>query len=113
ENETESADYSLLWMKIFAVHAVGIGGPRSREAYKDFAFPNRYAGRLPLLWSGGDDFIYRVPERVAGLARVVRLKDIVRHAPANGIDVAEIRPFVTALDDATLPTASWHWNRTD
>lgn len=113
ENAAESGDYSLLWMKIFAVHAVAIGGPRSREAYRDFAFPDRFAGRLPLLWSSGDDFIYGVPERVAGLARVVRLKDVVRDPPANGIDVAEIRPFVAALDDSTLPAASWRWNDTD
>jgi len=112
-SETESAEYSLLWMKIFAVHAVAIGGPATHDAYKDFRFPYRFAGRLPLLWSSGDDYIYRVPQRVRGLARVVRLQDVVRHPPANGIDVAEIRPFVAALDDTALPAASWHWNNPD
>lgn len=112
-SDIESADYSLLWLKLYAVRAVAIGGPRSRDAYKDFAFPGRFAGRLPLAWASGDDFIYRVPERVPGLARIAHLQDIVRHAPANGIDVAEIRPFVAALDDTALPAASWRWNSTD
>jgi hypothetical protein len=109
-SDAESADYSLLWMKAFAVHAVSIGGPRSREGYKDFRFPYRFRDRLQLAWSSDDDFIYRVPERVRGLARVIRPGDVMKHPPANGIDVAELRPFVAALDDPSLPAAVWKWN---
>jgi hypothetical protein len=110
QTDAESADYALLWMKAFAVHAVSIGGPQSREAYKDFRFPYRFRGRLEQVWSSGDDFIYRVPERVDGLARVIRSGDVVKHPPASGIDVAELRPFVAALDDPALPVATWKWN---
>ena len=109
-DDAQSADYSLLWMKAWAVEAVAIGGPRSREAYKDFAFPYRFRGRLEEEWSNGDDFIYRVPERVDGLARIVRPADVVKHPPVNGIDVTELRPFVAALDDPSLPAAAWKWN---
>jgi hypothetical protein len=109
QSEAESADYSLLWLKAWAVQAVGIGGPASREAYKAYQYPKRFEGRLPLLWKNGDDFIYRVPEHAAGLARVVRAGDLVRHAPENGIDVKELRPFVAALDDPSLPVASFEW----
>lgn len=108
-SDAESADYSLLWMKAFAVHAVSIGGPQSREGYKDFRFPHRFRDRLQLAWSSGDDFIYLVPERVRGLARVVGADDVVKHPPANGIDVMELRPFVAALDDPSLPAATWKW----
>ncbi len=107
--DAESADYAMLWMKTFAVHAVSTGGAQSREWYKQVNFPNRYKDRLPLVWSSGDDAIYRVPERVAGLARVVHRGDLMRHPPANGIDVAEMRPFVAALDDPSLPAATWRW----
>jgi hypothetical protein len=100
-------------MKAYAAHAVAIGGPQSREWYKGFKFPDRFRDRLPLLWSSGDDFIYRVPERVPGLARVVRKSDLVRHPPVNGIDVGEMRPFVAALDDPALPVASWQWHDTN
>lgn len=108
-DDSESADYSLLWLKAHAAEAIGIGGARSREAYKASNFPYRFQGRLPLLWRSGDDFIYRVPERAPGLARVVRSAEIVRHLPASGIDVAEMRTFVNALDDASLPVASFAW----
>ncbi len=113
QSDAESADYSTLWMKAYAVHAVAIGGPQSREWYKDFKFPDRFRDRLPLAWSSGDDFIYRVPERVSGLARVVRKSDLVTHPPVNGIDVSEMRPFVAALDDPSLPVASWQWHDTN
>jgi hypothetical protein len=110
QSDAESGDYSLLWMKAYAVHAVSIGGPQSRESYKQFPFFKRYEGLLPLLWSRGDDYIYGVPARVPGLARVVAISDLVQHAPANGIDVGELRPFVAAIDNPSLPKASWHWN---
>jgi hypothetical protein len=113
QSDAESADYATLWMKAYAVHAVAIGGPQSREWYKDFKFPDRFRDRLPLAWSSGDDFIYRVPERVSGLARIVRKGDLVSHPPVNGIDVGEMRPFVAALDDSSLPVASWQWHDTN
>ncbi|HVW87356.1 MAG TPA: hypothetical protein VHB50_21865 [Bryobacteraceae bacterium] len=109
EDEAQSADFSLLWMKAFAVQAVAIGGRSSREYYKPFQFPYRFRGKLPLLWASGDDYIYRVPERAPDLARVVRISDVVTHLPENGIDVRELRPFVAALDNPALPVASWRW----
>ncbi len=109
-SDRESADYSLLWLKAWAADAVQISGPHSTaDFYKDYKFPDRFRGVLPVLWSRGDDYIYRVPERTEGLARVVRTRDLVRHAPADGIDVAELRPFVQALDDLSLPQARFEW----
>lgn len=108
-NADEAADGAILWMKAMAVHAVAVGGPNSREAYHEMTFPYRYRGKLPLAWSDGDDYIYRVPERTPGLARVVRNRDIVRKPPLNGLDLVELRPFVAALDDAPLPVAAFEW----
>jgi len=108
-SDQESADYSLLWLKAWAADAIQLGGPNTADFYKDDQFPERFRGVLPVVWSRGDDFVYRVPERTEGLARVVRARDLVKHAPANGIDVAELRPFVQALDDSSLPQARFHW----
>jgi hypothetical protein len=109
ESDQQSADYSILWMKAYAVHAVPIGGPQSREHYKPVRYPYRFRNRLALLWQRDDDYIYRVPERAPGLARVVRANDLVKHPPENGIDVAGLRPFVAALDDPTLPILRTSW----
>jgi hypothetical protein len=40
---------------------------------------------------------------------VVHRRDLIVHKPANGIDVTELRPFVAALDDLTLPRARFAW----
>ncbi len=108
-SDKESADYSLLWLKAWAADAIQLGGPNSANVYKDYLFPNRFRSVLPVVWSRGDDRVYRVPERTPGLARVVRIRDLVQHPPVNGIDVAELRPFVQALDDSSLPTAQFRW----
>jgi len=108
-SDRESADYSLLWLKAFAAGAVLMEGRATADFYKDFHFPDRFKDSLPLAWQRGDDYVYRVPERTRGLARVVRQSDLVRHAPADGIDTAELRPFVQALDDPSLPVARLHW----
>jgi hypothetical protein len=105
----DSADYSLLWLKAWAANAIQMGGPQTANAYKDFLFPNRFRGALPIAWSRGDDVVYLVPNRAKGLARVVRARDLVQHPPVNGVDVKELRPFVQALDDRSLPQARFHW----
>ena len=108
-SEAETADYTLLWMKAFAIEAFAAGGPASREYYHSFQFPYRFRGKLPLVWQNGDDFIYRIPERTRGLARVVGVRDLVKRPPENGIDVAELRPFVAALDNPAYPIAFTSW----
>ncbi len=108
-DEAESTDYSLLWLKAFGTQAIAMAGPESREHYKDYRLPHRFQGRLPVAWSSGDDFIYRVPERVAGLARVVPASALVQKPPESGIDVAQLRPFVQAIDDSSLPSAEFRW----
>jgi uncharacterized membrane protein YfhO len=34
---------------------------------------------------------------------------VVKYPPENGIDVVELRPFVAALDNSSLPVASTVW----
>ncbi len=113
ESDQQSEDISLLWLKAYAVHAIAIGGPHSREHYKDARYPYRFEGRLPLVWQQGDDRIYRVPERVGGLARVAPVDAVVKHAPQDGIDVTELRRFVAALDDPALPVVETSWQGPD
>ena len=54
----------------------------------------------------GDDVIYRVPRRSAGLAHVMRQGDLAARQPVNGIDIEPVRPYVAALEDASRPLAT-------
>ncbi len=102
-------EIAVLWLKAFGVHAVAVGGPRSREYYKPFRNPQKFAGLLPELWREGDDVIYAVPQRSVSLVRVVRLRDLVREPPPTAVDVDSLRPFVSALENPELPEARWRW----
>jgi hypothetical protein len=108
-SDRESADFSLLWLKAWAADAIQVGGPKTANVYHDYQFPDRFRNLLPVVWSKGDDYVYLVPVRTHGLARVVRRKDVMQHPPSNGIDVLELRPFVAALDDTSLPQSKFEW----
>ncbi len=105
EHDTE---YSMLWLKAMGVQAVGVSGPHSVEFYRAFQNPAKFAGVLDVLWRDGDDTIYRVQPR-ASLARIVPRSALVSRAPINGIDVDPLRPYVAALDAASMPRAEFQW----
>ncbi len=101
-------EYALLWLKAFGVQAVGVSGPRSPEYWKPFLRPQKFDGMLPALWREEDTTIYRVPQRSASLAHVLRPEQLVRRRPINGLDTAELFGFVAALDSETSP-AELEW----
>ena len=100
---------AVLWLKAFGVQAVAAGGKQSREYYHPFANGGKFSGVLPELFRDGDDAIYRVPQRSASLAHVMARGQLVVHAPYNGLDVAEIRRYVEALEDPALHEAQFVW----
>ena len=57
-----------------------------------------------MLWREDDVTIYSVPQRTPSLAHVVPWESLTR-----GPDVAELRKFVDALDDPSLPAAQMDW----
>ncbi len=109
-DQEKDAEISLLWLKAYGAQAVIAGGPNTREFYKTYTHPQKFDGRLKVLWNSGDDKIYQVPWRADPLVRVVRSIDVVHDPPANGIDTSEMRDFVAAFDDPTLPVASTTWD---
>lgn len=105
---SHDAEYSILWLKALGVQAVGVSGPNSKEFYRPFHNPQKFEGALDVLWREGDDTIYRVQPQ-ASLARIVPGAALVPRAPINGIDVDPLRPYVAALDDASMPRAEFKW----
>jgi hypothetical protein len=102
-------EVGALWLKAFGIHAVMTGGPRSREFFKDFRNPAKFEGRFKEVWRDGDDAIYQIPWRSASLAHVVRPQDLVPREIVGALDVEPLRPYVAALDDPSLPVATFAW----
>jgi len=102
------AELELLWMKAFGADTVIVSGRQSREFWKPFRDPKVFT-TLPLLWGDSDTMIYQVPARHYSLAHVLPAGALVVLAPRAGDDVGEIRRYVAALDDESLPAAELHW----
>ncbi len=100
---------TALWLKAYGVRAIAVGGPQSREVYKDFHDPTKFEGVLPDLWRDGDDVIYGVPSRTESLVHVIRYEDLMVRAPTGFSDVAPLVPFVAALENPDLPLAKSVW----
>lgn len=105
----EDAQVSLTWLQVYGVGAVGISGPKSQEFWKPYAHPTKFDGVLPMLWRADDVTIYAVPQRTNSLAHVVPESALVRHAPKEATDTAEISRYRLALEDSSLPAAHFRW----
>ncbi len=100
---------TVLWLKAYGVRAIVVGGPRSRDIYKDFRDPAKFEGVLRELWRDGDDVIYGVPGRGESLAHVIRYQDLMERAPTAFSDVAVLLPYLAALENPALPPAEFTW----
>jgi hypothetical protein len=103
------AQVSLLWLRAFGVGAIGVTGPGSTEITHAFANWEKFDGVLPELWRDGDDAIFRVPRKSPWPVRVIPKRAIVPRTPDHGLATEALEPFVAALEDPTLPEASWKW----
>ncbi|MGA2118264.1 MAG: hypothetical protein ABSH56_26365 [Bryobacteraceae bacterium] len=101
---------SVLWLKAFGCGAIVVPGPGSADHYHPVRNPGKFDGLLPLAWREAGDSIYQVPLRSVSLAHVVPASALVANRPAHGLDVAEVRRYVAALEDPALPPASLTWD---
>jgi hypothetical protein len=107
--ENRAFENSLLWFKALGVRAVAVSGPRSTEVYKPFYHPQKFEGRLPVLWRNGDDVIYEVPWRYYSLAHAMDPGDLVKRTPMHGVDTDPLIPYVAAIDRPEAPDLSVRW----
>jgi hypothetical protein len=96
---------SIFWLKAFGVHTIYVPGPNSREHYHPIANPQKFEGRLPVLWHDEDDTIFAVPQRSGSMAHVIPREALVTRQPIHGLDLDPARAYVDALDDPSLPLA--------
>jgi hypothetical protein len=106
------AAVSRNWLRIYGCDAVVVSGPASEEQFKPFAYPRKFEGVLPALWRESDVTVYAVPRRSRSLARVVRRSDLAPRFPSNVDSIAELQPFLAALDSPDLPEATFQWQGT-
>ncbi|HUK16376.1 MAG TPA: hypothetical protein VLW65_08170 [Bryobacteraceae bacterium] len=97
---------ALAWLKAFGCDAIVGDDFTSREVFHPYAHPGRLHG-LPELWRDGPDVIYAVPRR-GSLAHAIPPTALVRQIP-HPYETKAIDRYVAALDDASLPAATFTW----
>jgi len=107
--ENRAVENSLLWFKALGVRAVAVSGPRSTEVYKPFYHPQKFEGRLPVLWREGDDVIYEVPWRFYSIAHAIEPGDLVGRTPAHGVDTDPLIRYVAAIERPDAPEMHMRW----
>jgi hypothetical protein len=90
-------------LKAYGVRAVSVTGRNSRNVYKDYRDPDKFAGVIPEVWREGDDVIYEVPGD-GSLAHVVNAADLVTTTP---VDRPAVNRFAAALDHSVGTTLRW------
>ena len=104
----EHVETALSWLKAFGVGAIVGGAPGSREVFHPYAHPDKFNG-LAEIWRDGPEVIYAVPRRRTSLAHAMLASDLPRETPP-AYDNKSLDHYLAALDDPSLPDASFTWN---
>jgi hypothetical protein len=93
------AEASTLWMQALGGDAIIVHFKNSRELYHDYTKPEKFAGKLPVIYDdGAGNVIYRVPRRFPDRARVVESARI-RNLPLLVKNFDALRPYVSAIEE--------------
>jgi hypothetical protein len=112
---SDNADISIEWMRSLGVDAVVVNGPGSKEMYHDFQHPQKFAGKLPVLFDNQQgDVIYAVPRRFPGIARVVDAARLEAVKPfAREPDLESLRAYAAVVEQGPDAAATVVWQGSD
>jgi hypothetical protein len=91
---------SILWMQCLGVDAVYISDEKSQEVYKDFTYPRKFDGQLPVIYDdGAGNRIYRIPRRYPARARVVDMARLnALKAPRYNDDLQYLQAYSDVME---------------
>jgi hypothetical protein len=103
----DKLENALAWLKALGCDAIVGGDPGTGEVYHPYKYPEKFHP-LRELWRDGPEVIYAVPRARPSLAHTVHAADLVHEAPPSYY-VKPLEPFLVALDDPSLPAATFEW----
>ena len=96
----QNPQQTILWMQAMGADAICVSDKSSQDVYKDFVFPLKFAGLLPVLFDNRQgDVIYRVPRRYPARARVVDTARLnAAKTPRNPDDLEYLEAYADAIE---------------
>lgn len=106
---------TILWMQCMGVDAIYVSDKRSQEVFKDFQYPQKLAGFLPVLYDDQQgNVLYRVPRRYPALARVVdTAKMNALKPPRFNDDVEYLGAYADVIEKGPDAPTTLVWDGTD
>ena len=110
-----NTDVAIEWLRSLGVDAVAVNGPGSKEMYHDFQHPQKFAGRLPVLFDNHQgDVIYGVPRRFAGIGRVVDTARLGALKPfGRERDLEALRAYAAVVEQGPDAPVTVAWRGSD
>jgi len=94
-NTGADAAIAARWMRALPARYIVVPGPASSEVYRDFADPQKFDGRLPVVFDEHGVRIYEVSRVGDPVLVVARLADLP--VPTSAIDVAALDRYLDGI----------------
>ena len=111
----DRAEPSIDWMKLTGVDAVVVMDKTSQEEYHDYLFPEKFKGKLPVLFDDKKgNVIYRVPRRYPSIARVVDCAKLdALPVLMDSLTEDQMKAYLEVFENGPeAPTQTW-WESTE
>ncbi len=91
---------TILWMQSMGADAIYVADKRSMEIFKDFQYPQKFAGVLPVLYDDQKgNMLYKVPRRYPARARVVETAKLnALKPPRFNDDVEYLQAYADVIE---------------
>jgi hypothetical protein len=107
-------ELAVSWLTALGADAVIVSSKQSQEMYRDFKFPDKFSGVLPVLYDDGrDNVIYRVPRRYPSLARVVDRARFEALQPLEQTNLDLLRAYTAVIEEGPDSPTATAWRGTD
>jgi len=105
----------VAWLKAWGVDNVMVNDSTSELPIVDYTHPHKFQGVLNAIWEDGKgNWIYAVPRKNAGRARIV---DASRYpqlrAPTSGDDAEAVNAYADVMEKSTTALAETRWLASD
>jgi hypothetical protein len=106
---------TILWMQNMGVDAIYVPDKQSQEVYKDFQYPQKLAGVLPVLFDDHQgNVLYKVPRRWAPRVRVVETAKLNAAKPQRfNDDVEYLQAYADVIEKGPDSPATMIRDSTD
>jgi len=107
-------ELAVRWLTALGADAVIVSSRQSQNPYRDFAFPDKFSGVLPVLYDDSQgNVIYQVPRRYPSLARVVDRARFEAVQPLEQSNLDLLRAYTALIEEGPDAPVTTAWSGTD